>query len=236
MNITEQASSKAEKYIYSRDHFRKLAQHNFLAFNEHANLLVALINELVSSMTLFVSGKSFREIENGLYLADLMVSFCRSHFIASDLILGGELVEGAVIVRKQMELLARVNELSAGLDIDKLVRRTPNIKHLKTGLNRLYSEYSEISHSASPKVMQILGRKELNEGTYTPLYPEFQENAYVSMQHLVMTALEYYVWCANFLIDNFPEYDATYDSVVFNKAYEQHQKVFTGAPISELGT
>ena len=34
----------------------------------HANLLVALINELVASMTLFVSGKSFREIENGLYL------------------------------------------------------------------------------------------------------------------------------------------------------------------------
>jgi dsDNA-specific endonuclease/ATPase MutS2 len=107
-----------------------------------------------------------REIDNGLYLADLMVSFCRSHFIASDLILGGELVEAAVIVRKQMELLARLNELSAGLDIDKLVRRTPNIKHLKTSLNRLYSEYSEISHSASPKVMQILGRKELEEGIF----------------------------------------------------------------------
>lgn len=232
MNMPVQMSSKAEKYIYSRDHFRKLAQHNFLAFNKHTNLLVASINELVTSMTLFVSGKSFRGIENGLYLADLMVSFCRSHFIASDHILGGELVEGAVIVRKQMELLARVNELSAGLDIDKLVRRTPNIKHLKTSLNRLYSEYSEIAHSASPKVMQILGRKELEGGTYTPLYPEFQENAYVSMQHLVMTALEYYVWCANFLIDNFPEYDATYDSVLFNIAYEQHQKVFTGAPNS----
>lgn len=236
MNMTEKPSSKAEKYIHSRDHFRKLAQHNFLAFNEHANLLVASINELVASMTLFASGKRFREIDNGLYLADLMVSFCRSHFIASDLILGGELVEAAVIVRKQMELLARLNELSAGLDIDKLVRRTPNIKHLKTGLNRLYSEYSEISHSASPKVMQILGRKDLEEGSFTPVYPEFQENAYVSMQHLVMSALEYYVWCANFLIDNFPEYDATYDSLLFNKAYEQHQKVFTGAPISKLGT
>ncbi len=236
MNMNKQKSSKATKYIYSRDHFRKLAQHNFLAFNEHANLLVVLTNELVASMTLFVSGKSFREIENGLYLADLMVSFCRSHFIASDLILGGELVEGAVILRKQLELLARVNELSAGLDIDKLVRKTPNIKHLKTGLNRLYSEYSEISHSASPKVMQILGRKELEEGTYTPLYPEFQKNAYVSMQHLVITALEYYVWCANFLIDNFPEYDATYDSVLFKKAYEQHQKIFTGVSVSELGT
>ena len=234
--MTEQLSSKAEKYIHSRDHFRKLAQHDFLSFNEHSNLLIASINELVASMTLFVSGKSFREIENGLYIADLMVSFCRSHFIASDLILGGELVDAAVIVRKQMELLARVNELSAGLDVEKLVKRTPNIKHLKTGLNRLYSEYSEISHSASPKAMQLLGRKELKEGTFTPVYPEFQENAYVSMQHLVMTSLEYYVWCANFLIDNFPEYDITYDSVLFKKAYEQHHRIFTGAPISELGT
>jgi hypothetical protein len=236
MNMNKQTSSQAEKYNYSRDHFRKLAQHKFLAFNEHSNLLITLINELVASITLFVSGKSFREIKNGIYLADLMVSFCRSHFIASELIIGGELVEGAVIVRKQMELLARVNELSAGLDIDRLVKRTPNIKHLKTGLNRLYSEYSKISHSANPKIMQILGRKELEGVTYTPLYPEFQENAYVSMQHLVMTVLEYYVWCANFLIENFPEYDATFDSVLFKQAYEQHQKVFRGAPISELGT
>ncbi len=234
--MTEQFSSKAEKYIYSRDHFRKIAQHNFLAFNEHANFLVVSINELVASMTLFVSGKDFREIDNGLYIADLMVSFCRSHFIASDLILGGELVEAAVIVRKQMELLARLNELSVGLDIDKLVRRTPNIKHLKSGLNRLYSEYSEVSHSASPKVMQLLGRKEVGQGIVTPVYPEFQDNAYISMQHLVMSSLEYYVWCANFLMDNFPEYDGDYDSILFNKAYEQHQKIFTGVPIADAGT
>ncbi len=234
--MTEQQSSKAEKYIHSRDHFRKLTQHNFLSYNEHSNLLVALINELVASMTLFVSGKSFRGIDNGLYIADLMVSFCRSHFIASDLILGGELVDAAVIVRKQMELLARVNELSAGLDIEKLAKRTPNIKHLKTGLKRLYSEYSEIAHSASPTAMQLLGRKEFGEGVFTPMHPEFQENAYISMQHLVVTSLEYYVWCANFLIDNFPEYDTTYDSVIFQKAYEQHHKVFTEVRISELGT
>ena len=109
MNMTEQLSSKAEKYIYSRDQVRKLAQHKFLAFNEHANLLIALINELVASMTLFTSGKSFRKIENGLYLADLMVSFCRSHFIASDLILGGDYLRLQLSIRKQMELLARLN-------------------------------------------------------------------------------------------------------------------------------
>lgn len=234
--MKEKFSSKTEKYIHSRDHFRKIAQHDFLAFNDHANLLITSTNELVASLTLFTSGKSFREIENGLYLANLMVSFCRSHFIASDLILGGELVEGAVIIRKQMELVARLNELSSDLSVDKLVRRTPNIKHLKSGIKKLYSEYSEISHSASPKVMQFLGRKELEQGIFTPVYPEFQDNAYAAMQHLTMIALEYYIWCSNFLLDNFTEYDTTYDSIVFNTVYEQLQKAFTGAPISDLGS
>lgn len=228
-------TSKAVKYLYSRDHFRKLAQHDFLKFNDEANLLVASINELVASLTLFVSGKSFREIDNGLYLADLIVSFCRSHFIASDLLLGGELVEGAVIVRKQIELLARLNEITSGLDIDRLIRRTPNIKHLKTGLNRLYSEYSEISHSASPKVMELLGRKDYDNGVFTPLYPEFQENSYVSMQHLVISALEYYVWCVNFFNDNFEDYDSALDTVIFKKAFEQHEEIYTGMSASQLG-
>lgn len=233
MSMTEEYASKAEKYIQSRDHFRKRAQHEFLLYNEHASSLIALTSELVASMTLFVSGKDFRRIDNGLYVADLMVSFCRSHFIASDLIVNGEIIEGAVIVRKQIELIARLNELSSGLSVEKLVKRTPNTKHLKSGLNRLYSEYSEIAHSASPKVMYLLGRKELEAGEFTPLYPEFQENAYVSMQHLVLTALEYYVWCTNFLMDNFAEYDATYDAFIFKEAYKQHQKVFAGTPISE---
>ena len=229
-------TSKAKKYLYSRDHFRKLAQHDFLKFNDEANLLVASVNELVASLTLFVSGKNLAEIGNGLYLGDLMVSFCRSHFIAVDLLLGGELVEGAVIVRKQIELLARLNEISSGLDIARLIRKTPNIKHLKTGLYRLYSEYSEISHSASPKVMELLGRKDYENGVFTPLYPEFQENSYVSMQHLVISALEYYVWCVNFFNDNFEGYDSTIDTIIFQKALEQHEKTYKGMRASTLGT
>ncbi len=72
--------------------------------------------------------------------------------------------------------------------------------------------------------MQILSRNELEERIFIQIYPEQQENVYVSMQHLVMAALEYYVWYATFLINNIPEYDATYDSIVFNKAEEQHKK------------
>ncbi|AJY49158.1 hypothetical protein [Halomonas sp. KO116] len=234
--MSEDFKTNAEKYLYSRDQFRKLAQHKFLEFNEHSNLLIASTNELIASITLFCSGRSFREIDNGLYCADLMVSFCRSHFIASDLVLGGDLVDGAVIIRKQMELLARLNELKSGADIERLIRKTPNIKHLKSGLKRLYSEYSEVAHSASPKVMELLGRRDYESGVYTLVYPDFQENAYVSLQHLILSAFEYYVWAANFLSDNFEDYDAAYHSKLFEKSFETHNRIYTGKPISELGT
>lgn len=84
--------------------------------------------------------------------------------------------------------------------------------------------------------MELLGRKDCDQGVFTPLYPEFQQNSYVSMQHLVMSALEYYVWCVNFFNDNFEDYESTLDTVLFEKAFEQHEKIYTGVPVSELGT
>ncbi|MCU9840297.1 hypothetical protein OEZ49_21300, partial [Ruegeria sp. WL0004] len=71
---------------------------------------------------------------------------------------------------------------------------------------------------------------------FRPPFWEFESEPRPDGNPESQQTLEYYVWCANFLLDNFTEYDATYDSVVFNKVYEQHQKVFTGDPISDLGT
>ena len=226
MEETIKSSTKAEKYIFSRDAFRKKHQNDFLRKNEEINLLVVSINELIASLTLFLSEKDLRTIENGLYNGDLIVSYCRSHFIASDLLLGGELVETAIIIRKQMELLSRLNELSNGVDIEKLIQKTPNLKNLKTGLKRMYSEYSEIAHSASPSIMQILGKKEIEGKRYTLLYPEFQDNSYVTLHHLALCAFEFYIWCTDFLVDNFSEYDDTYDSILFKNAFEQCEKIY----------
>ncbi|MFQ2329830.1 hypothetical protein ACK32Q_10075 [Aeromonas dhakensis] len=223
--------NKSEEYLFSRKHFRKLAKIKFLAFNEHAGQLITSSHELVANLTLFVSGKNFRDIENGLYVADLMISFCRSHFIAIDLIFAGELVEAALIIRKQMELIARLNQLSEGLDIETIIRKTPNMKHFKGSIKRLYSEYSEISHSASPKVMQLLGRIDMGEGMYTPLYPEFHENGYAAMQHLILVVVEYYRWCATFLAKNFTDYDAAHHSSLLKTILDNHQKVFTNAEV-----
>ncbi len=228
--------SKAQHYVSSREAFRKRAQHDFLCFHAHANDLIVSTNELVASLTLSISGESFTGAKGGPYVSDLMASFCRSHFIACDLIVGGELIEADVLIRKQMELLARLNEISSGFDLDKLEKRTPNVRHLKTALKKLYGDYSEIAHSASPKVMQILGGTKSENGTYTLLYPEFRENAYVSMQHLVMTALEYYVWCSSYLVENVPAYDPDIDGVLFDIAFKMHQRVYESGDVELNGT
>lgn len=159
--------TNVENYLYSRDHFRRVAQNDFLRFNPNANDIVAISGEIVSSIILFYSGKCIRNITNGLYIGDLIVSFCRSHFISTDLILGGELVEASVILRKQMELIARLNECMENVDIESLIKRTPNVKHLKTTIKRMYADYSEIAHSASPNSISILGRIE-HEGKILP--------------------------------------------------------------------
>ena len=219
-------SSKAEKYVYSRDTYRKKHENDFLSHHDETNYLVVHINELVASLTLFFSGKDLREIENGLYYGDLVVSFCRSHFIVSDLLVGGELVEAGTLIRKQMELLSRLNELSNGIDVEKLIKKTPNLKNLKSEIRRFYSDYSEIAHSASPEIMQLLGSKNIDNKTFTVLYPEFQENSFVALQHHAGCSFEFYIWCVNFLIDNFQEYDDTTDTSLFKIAFEKQEKIF----------
>jgi hypothetical protein len=218
--------TNVEKYLYSRSHFRSIAQNDFLKFNPNSNDLVAISGELVASLMLFMSGKSLQDIRNGLYIGDLIVSFCRSHFISIDLILSGELVEAAVIIRKQMELIARLNECMGEMDIESLVKRTPNVKHLKSEMKKMYSVYSEIAHSASPKTISILGRSDYESKTFTPVYPIFDENSYVSLQHMTLLVFEFYLSYSVFLENNFIDYDGTRDAILFEELIEKHHAIF----------
>jgi hypothetical protein len=111
---------------------------------------MAVADELIASLTYFVVDKDLRPIDKGLYIGDLIVSFCRSHFISSDLLINCELIEVSVILRKQMELVSRLHELTQEGDLDDLIGRTPNVRHLKPVLRRLYGGYSAIAHSSDP--------------------------------------------------------------------------------------
>lgn len=227
-------NTNVEKYLYSRDHFRRVAQNDFLRLNPNANDLVAISGELVSSIVLFLSGKCIRDISNGLYIGDLIISFCRSHFISVDLILGGELVEASVILRKQMELIARLNECMENVDIESLIKRTPNVKHLKTKIKRLYSDYSEIAHSASPNSISILGRIEHEGNNFTPVYPIFEKNSYVALQHLTLLVFEFYLSWLPFSESNLVAYDGTRNAILFQELIEKYQAMFSDSEFRNL--
>lgn len=219
-------TSNADKYLFSREHFRAIAREKFLTAHKRIPQLYADINELVAHVTLFASGRDMTKIDNGLYIADLMVSFCRSHFIVSDLINQGELIEAATLIRKQMELLSRLNELTNGLGMEKLLNRTPNLKHLQTQLKRLYAAYSEIAHSSNPEILHLLGRKEMGEGYFTPLYPEFSDNVLISFQHLIGTALEFYVWCTDLYDQHFEDHEKAKLEETFIRAIESFIEIY----------
>lgn len=200
----------------------------FLAQGPHTNLIFAAATELVASLALFLSDRDMRKIDDGLYISGLLTSFCRSHFVAGELLLQGELIDAATILRKQMELVSRLKELRSGVQAADLVGRTPNVRHLRKDVARLYGEYSSIAHSANPRTLQLLGTVQKDGRTYTPLYPVFDENLRVGLNHFVLVTLEFALWTMSFYRRELSAYDPTHDETAFRILCERSIAEFSG--------
>ena len=114
----------AVKYLESRDTARKRTEAEFLSNHPEIAPLIQLGNEYVAGCMYFLNGRNMSTLKHGLYICDLIISFTRTHFIAQDLIGQGELIEAAVLIRKQMELQARLHELVKVKEFQKLIRKT----------------------------------------------------------------------------------------------------------------
>jgi hypothetical protein len=221
------AEGKAAFYRRLRAEHREGATEEFLSRKADVARLAAAADELVANVTYFCVGKDLREIVDGLYIGDLIVSFCRSHFTASDLIAGCELVEAGVILRKQMELVSRLHELRKGIPIDDLVGQVPNVRHLSPALRRVYGEYSALTHSSNPKQLQLLGEIQNESGfTGTPLYPAFQDNAYVALFHSCVLTMEFCAWSQRFYAAEFSSYEPNIDRALGTELIEIVTAVF----------
>lgn len=198
----------ANTYLSARGAARTKAQAEFVFRHPEALPLVALSNEYIAATMQLLSGRNMARLKHGLYVGDLIVSFTRTHFIAQDLLGFGELIEAAVLIRKQMELLARLHELAENDSLDSLIRRTPNVRPLGKQIRCLYSVYSEIAHSSNPIHLQQLGRVEIDGVEYTPIYPVYDSNSIVTFQHQVLTVVEFHNWAHPFLSAAYEDFDA----------------------------
>ena len=228
--MNQKPESQAQKYEKSREHFRSKARSEFLQLNENTNLLVAALNEVVARHMYYVSGRSFEHIENGEYYSKLIVSFTRTHFILYDLIICNELVDASVLYRKQLELVSRLFELGKNIDISKLLKKTPRLQHLEFGLNRLYSDYSELTHSSTVEKLNLLGFIKAEGGHYSAVFPVFQENSYVSFYHLFLLVTQYHYWIAEKYEEWFEDYSRDEDCKIFTKCYEAFNEVYFDNP------
>lgn len=127
-----------------------------------------------------------KETENKIDIVDekisfklaLISSYVRTHFIINDFLLNGDLVEASVLMRKQLEAVARLNELDSK-SLEKLLGRTPNVKNILKGESgKIYGLLSEIAHSSSHRIGELLSVVEDGEKIGVSNLPTYSEHAH----------------------------------------------------------
>ena len=145
--------------------------------------------------------------QSSSYQITLAASFIRTYFLVTDLIMNGDVVESFVLVRKQLETLARLNELDSR-PLAKLDGRTPNIQNvLKGGAGRIYGDLSEIAHFSTPRVAEFLNIIERGEATGPSIPNVYSERAVACMDMCHFIALYFQIWMAEKLKGWYPDRD-----------------------------
>ena len=120
---------------------------------------------------------------NGVELVDekeqykllLIVSFMRTHYVINELIMSSEIIEAATLMRKQLELLARLKEIDVG-ELEKLDKKVPQMKHVPW-LKEYYGLWSQVAHNASFNSLDLLGYN-MDDEAHKRFYvqPTYTEN------------------------------------------------------------
>lgn len=165
---------KREGYVYDLASSRNKAMVAF--FKEYPTIPGAF-----GRMTSFFT--NFTQRLNGIEISDeklqykilLSVSFMRTHICACEHIINSENIEGITLLRKQLELIARMREV----DIKKLEQiydTVPNVSYGKP-MNEEYGLMSTIAHSANIESLDMLGfRIEDDIHKQISVYPIYNEN------------------------------------------------------------
>jgi len=181
---------------------------------------------LISAAT---SGANWAGLENAEYLVGLTASFLRTQLTLLDLAEESEVQDGATLLRKNLETVARILELEDAADPTTLFKRPPNVSVLRGNAKKLYGGYSEIAHSAHPRTSQLLGGPEDGRNGLVSLYPKYTEHTLVLITNAFVVFGEFYVWADRTLsevVSGFPKgevdrlmdtamraYDATTDHI-----------------------
>jgi len=113
--------------------------------------------------------------EKQQYKLLLIVSFMRTHYVVNELIIYSEIIEASTLMRKQLELIARLKEIEV-CELERIEKKVPQMKHVPW-LKGYYGLWSQIAHNASLDSLDLLGYT-VEDETHKRFYvqPTYTEN------------------------------------------------------------
>jgi len=197
--MNHESNPVLDNHLRQRQSWERISRQHFYSTDKEAHLLATYILEALADFANVPHGEAWPvQDERGDYTARLVVSFSRTQFSIVKCAEESYIIEGATLLRKQMEVVARLIELGDyKKDLERLLRRTPNVGVLKSRFRSAYGPYSEIAHSATPNHLDNLGFGEPGQGAaagYTSYYPKFSRNSYVLLHNAAHIFLEFWDW------------------------------------------
>jgi len=107
------------------------------------------------------------------YFAACIYGFAQGAPVSSSLILHGQYMRAAAVLKQDVELLARLHEIWQGRHLTKM----PNVGCGPEGMGRLYGELNKVAHPSSLDAMfSVLGSQKGSWSIF-PLHNELTESA-----------------------------------------------------------
>ena len=164
------------------------------------------------------------------YKTLLAVSFMRTHVCACEHIFNSENIEAVTLMRKQLELIARMREVDVK-DLSELYNKVPNVGFGKP-MNVLYDLMSKIAHNASFDSLDLLGyRMDEESQKHVSVYPIYTPDTIRSFDHAIGLFVLFVVEAARFLEAIIPDYDKQADGEALMAFFEYG--ITTGIPFFE---
>jgi hypothetical protein len=150
------------------------------------------------------------------------------------MILNGDLIEAFTLIRKQLEALTRLHEID-DKPLLKLLKKTPNVINLfGEGGKKLYPTLSEIVHSATPRVGELLTIETFDDGRTGPsLHPAYNVDALACYDIHAYVSIYFVFWFIEFLKKI---YGDTYKSDIDEKTFYTMIKIAEESGIIQLPT